>query len=175
MQSYIDKAKKIRLAIFDVDGILTTGKLTYDANGLTCKDFHVLDGQGMKLLQKSGIKIGIITTCKSAAIKRRMQDLNIEHVYQGQVEKLSAYEDLKQKLQLNDEQIAYIGDDLPDLPLLRRAGLSITVPHAPDIIRQHVHFVTQKKGGKGAVREICEFIMKAQETYQSILEHYLTQ
>lgn len=173
MQNIIDLAKKIRLVIFDVDGVLTAGELMYDANGISRKDFHVLDGQGMKLLQKTGVKIGIITTCKSPTTARRMQDLEIEYVYQGQVEKLAAYEDLKQKLQLSDEQVAYVGDDLPDLPILRRVGLPISVPNAAPIIHQHASWVTNKKGGQGAAREVCELIMNAQNTFQTILNSYL--
>lgn len=169
----LEKAKKIRLVIFDVDGILTTGKLIYDANGVSDKEFHVLDGQGMKLLQKTGVKVGIITTCRSAVTAKRMQDLNIEHVYQNQTDKLPAYLNLKEKLQLTDEQIAYIGDDLPDLPILRRVGLPVTVPHAPKIIQQHAAMITQTKGGHGAARELCDFLMHAQDTYQTIVDFYL--
>lgn len=173
MTAVSDKAKKIRLMILDVDGVLTTGHLTYSANGIEQKDFHVHDGQGLKFLQRSGVEIAIITTCQSLMVKRRTQDLNIKYVYQGQTEKLPAYEELKQKLQLTDEQIAYMGDDLPDLPILRRVGLAISVPNAPQIIRDQVAFVTTKKGGKGAVREVCDFIMQAQNTYQPLVDSYL--
>lgn len=173
MQKLIDKAKSIRLVIFDVDGVLTTGKLTYTAKGIEHKDFHVHDGQGIKLLLKTGVDVAIITTCKSETIGRRMQDLGIPHVYQGQVEKLPAYEELKQKLKLTDAQIAYIGDDLPDLPILCRVGLAVTVPNAPRVLHEHASWVTKRKGGKGAARELCEFIMDAQNTYQSIVDSYL--
>lgn len=175
MQTLQEKAKKIRLVIFDVDGVLTSGELIYNSHGIERKEFHVHDGQGMKLLQKSGVEIGIITTCTSEAIKRRMQDLQIAHVYQGQIEKLHAYEDLKQKLQLSDEHIAYVGDDLPDLPILRRVGLAISVANAPKIIKEHATWITQKEGGKGAAREVCELIMHAQDTYQTLMNAYLTQ
>lgn len=173
MDSIIEKAKSIRLALFDVDGVLTAGTLHYGNNGIESKHFNVHDGQGLKLLQKSGVTIGIITTCKTDTVKRRMQDLGIEHVYQGQVDKLPAYEDIKQKLNLTDNQISYVGDDLPDLAILSRVGLSITVSNAPKIMRQYTHWVTKKKGGKGAVREVCELIMQAQGTYQSIINAYL--
>jgi len=173
MQAIIDKAKNIRLAIFDVDGILTTGILSYGLDGIETKNFHVHDGQGMKLLQKSGVEIGIITSCKSDMVRRRMQDLGITHVYRGVYDKLPAYLELKEKLSLTDSQIAYIGDDLPDLPLLVRAGLAITVPNASDIIKKNSHWVTTAKGGKGAAREVCDFIMQAQGTYSSIIESFL--
>jgi 3-deoxy-D-manno-octulosonate 8-phosphate phosphatase (KDO 8-P phosphatase) len=173
MECILEKAKQIRLALFDVDGVMTAGALYYGSQGIESKHFHVHDGQGMKLLQKSGVMIGIITTCQSDIVKRRMHDLGIEHVYQGQVDKLPAYEDIKQKLNLQDQHIAYVGDDLPDLPILDRVGLAITVCNAPKVMHQYVHWVTKKKGGKGAVREVCELIMQAQNTYQSIIHSYL--
>lgn len=173
MQSLVEKAKNIRLVIFDVDGVLTAGTLTYGLNGIEVKNFHVHDGQGMKLLQKTGVTLAIITTCKSDILKRRMLDLDIPHLYQGQIDKLPAYEDIKQKLNLTDQQIAYVGDDLPDLPMLKRVGLAITVANAPKIIQQHTHWITKAKGGKGAVREVCDFIMQAQGTYQTIIDSYL--
>lgn len=173
MQSLVEKAKKIRLVIFDVDGVLTAGVLSYDHEGIESKHFHVHDGQGMKLLKKSGVDIAIITTCQSSIVKRRMQDLEIQHTYQGQVDKLPAYEDVKQKLHLEDQQIAYVGDDLPDLPMFRRVGLAITVANAPKVIQDHAHWITQAKGGHGAAREVCDFIMHAQGTYQKMIDSYL--
>ncbi|MCC2667429.1 MAG: kdsC [Gammaproteobacteria bacterium] len=169
----IQKAKKIRLAAFDVDGVLTGGGMLYGKEGIESKHFHVHDGQGIKCLKQSGIEVAIITACKSVMVERRMQDLGIKHVYQGQLSKLSAYEDLKQKLQFRDEEIAYTGDDLPDLPILRRVGFAITVPDASKIIKEHTHWTTTQRGGQGAVREICDFIMQAQGTYQSIVDSYL--
>lgn len=173
MESISEKAKNIKLVIFDVDGVLTAGVLSYSNHGIEVKNFHVHDGQGIKLLKKSGIDIGIITTCKSDIVKQRMQDLGIDHLYQGQIDKLPAYEDLKQKLKLTDKQIAYVGDDVPDLPILKRVGLAITVANAPKIIQQHTHWTTTAKGGKGAAREVCDLIMQAQGTYQSIIDAYL--
>ncbi|HEX2548347.1 MAG TPA: HAD-IIIA family hydrolase [Gammaproteobacteria bacterium] len=173
MQSLIDKAKDIRLVIFDVDGVLTAGVLSYDHQGIESKHFHVHDGQGMKFLKKSGVEIAIITTCQSEIIKRRMQDLGVTHTYQGHFDKLPAYEDVKQKLNLQDNQIAYVGDDLPDLPMLLRVGLAVTVANAPKIIQDNVHWITKAKGGKGAAREVCDFIMQAQGTYQTMINSYL--
>ena len=174
MKSIIDRAKQIRLTILDVDGVLTSGELIYGVNGSELKQFHVLDGQGIKFLQKSGIEVAIITARHSEIIVKRMSDLEITHVYQGNIDKLPAYEDLKQKLKLEDHQIAYMGDDLPDLPIIRRVGLGVTVPNAPTIMHDHARLVTKAKGGKGAVRELCELIMNAQGTYQAILDSYLT-
>ena len=174
MSTLIDKAKKIRLAASDVDGVLTAGGMPYGSGGIEAKHFHVHDGQGMRHLLQTGVEVAIITACSSPIIKRRMEDLGIKHVYQAQLDKLAAYEELKQKLGLKDEEIAYTGDDLPDLPILSRVGLAITVANAPKIMQQYVHWTTQNKGGKGAAREVCDFIMHAQGTYQTIIDSYLT-
>jgi len=172
MQSIVDKAKNIRLVIFDVDGVLTAGILAYGVDGIESKHFHVHDGQGMKSLKKSGIEIAIITSCQSDIVQRRMRDLGVIHIYQT-TDKLKAYEDIKTKLQLQDNQIACVGDDLPDLPLLSRAGLAVTVANAPKIIQERVHWTTKAAGGFGAAREVCDFIMHAQGTYQNIIDAYL--
>jgi len=173
MDSLFEKAKKIRLVIFDVDGVLTTGALFYGANGTELKEFHVHDGQGMKTLQKLGIPIAIITSRQSDIVTHRMRELGINYVYQNQVDKLPAYEEIKQKLKLSDENIAYIGDDLPDLPLLTRAGLAITVANAPSVMQQYAHWTTHSKGGEGAAREVCDFIIQAQGLYSMMIESYL--
>lgn len=174
MENIIEKAKGIKLLILDVDGVLTTGVIYYGSQGIEFKGFHVHDGLGIKLLQKTGVKVAIISAKKSEAVERRIKDLNIEHTYLGHEDKLPAYEELKQKLGLNDAEIAYMGDDLPDFPLLRRVKLAITVPQAPMIIKQAVDLITKNKAGKGAVREACEFIMEAQDKYQSVIQSYLT-
>ncbi|TAK77516.1 MAG: HAD-IIIA family hydrolase [Gammaproteobacteria bacterium] len=171
----LDKAKDIKLLILDVDGVLTSGVIYYGPRDIELKGFHIHDGAGIKLLQKTGVIVAVISGKTSEAVEKRIEDLGIKHAYLGQEEKLSAYESLKQQLQLTDQQIAYMGDDLIDLPLLRRAHLAITVPQAPDIIKQHVDFTTEKKGGKGAVREVCELIMNAQGHYESVIQSYLTQ
>lgn len=173
MSTLEDKAKEIRLLILDIDGILTNGVLYYGNADIEMKGFHVHDGIGLKLLRKTGVQVAIISAKKSQSIEKRIQDLRIEHAYFGHEEKLPVYEELKKKLNLTDKQIAYVGDDLPDLPILRRVGFSMTVPNAPEIIRKYVHLVTKNKGGKGAVREVCEFIMKAQDQYESVLQSYL--
>ncbi|OGT37523.1 MAG: hypothetical protein A3F11_02585 [Gammaproteobacteria bacterium RIFCSPHIGHO2_12_FULL_37_14] len=172
MSAIRDKAKLIQLLILDVDGILTNGELYYDRDGEQLKCFHVHDGLGIQLLQKCGVKIAVISSKKSAAVSHRLNHLDIQHVYLGQDNKLTAYAELKQQLQLDDNHIACMGDDLPDLPLLRRAGFAITVPQAPEIIRDHVDMITTREAGKGAVREACEFIMIAKELYQNVLKPY---
>lgn len=173
MASIQEKAKPIRLLILDVDGVLTNGTIYYGTNGIELKGFHIHDGMGIKLLHKAGIEVAIISGKNSEPVARRLQDLQVEHVFLGHTDKLPIYESLKQKLGLPDEQIAYVGDDLPDLPLLRRTGLSITVPGAPAIISEHVDFITNNPGGAGAVREVCELILKAQNKYENVVKSYL--
>lgn len=168
-----EKAKNIRLLILDVDGVLTNGIIYYGNADTMLRGFNLHDGLGIKLLQKSGIIVGIITAKASAAVLNRAAELKIEHVYAGQEEKIIAYEKLKTKLTLADSEIAYMGDDLPDLPILRRVGLAITVPQASELIKQHADIITQKKGGKGAVREICEFLLNIQGQFDSVIQSYL--
>jgi 3-deoxy-D-manno-octulosonate 8-phosphate phosphatase (KDO 8-P phosphatase) len=160
----IEKAKNVKLLILDVDGVLTSGAIYYGNDNIEMRSFHIHDGLGIKLLQQTGVKVGIISGKKS--------DLNIQYAYLGNDDKLPAYEELKQKLHLQDQDIAYMGDDLPDLPLLRRTGFSITVPNAPAIIKQYADYITQSKAGYGAVREVCELIMQAQGQYQTVIDKY---
>jgi len=169
----IEKAKKIRLLILDVDGVLTSGRLYYGPNSLRMLDFHIQDGLGMKLLQKSGVEIAIITSRTSDAVTERMAELNIKYVFQAQHEKIIAYESLKNTLQLSDKEIACMGDDLPDLPLLRRVGLSATVANAPNIIQQQVDWISEKNSGDGAVRALCEALMQAQNTWDAMMKPFL--
>ena len=156
------RAARIKLAVFDVDGVLTDGRLYYGAGGEELKVFHVHDGQGLKRLQKAGVTLAIISGRDSAAVTRRMQDLGIEHVFQGDEHKLPIFERLLQKLGLTAEQAACVGDDLPDLPLLQRAGLAVAVANAQAPIKDAAHYVTTSRGGRGAAREVCDLILTAQ-------------
>lgn len=173
MERILEKAAKIKLAIFDVDGVLTDGNLYYTDSAVDFKAFHAHDGLGIKLLQQSGVEIGIITSHQSPMITRRMAALGIQHVFQGQQHKLAAYQQLLTELQLTDENVCYVGDDLPDLPLIRRVGLGIAVANAVPFVRQHAHWQTSERGGHGAVREVCELIMRAQDTWQTMHDQYL--
>lgn len=179
MQAVNEKAKSIRLLLLDVDGVLTTGAIYYgnhsaNNDALEFKGFHVHDGFGIKLLQSTGVQVGIISAKSSPAVARRLADLKIELVFLGYEEKLPAYEAIKQKLGFSDQEIAYMGDDLPDLPVLQRVGLSMTPPQAVAEVKQRVDYITENKAGKGAVREACELIMKAQGSYQSVIQSYLS-
>lgn len=175
MDSAIAKAQEIKLFIFDIDGVMTSGVIYYGSNHTEFKGFHIHDGLGIKLLQKAGIEVAVISGKKSDVVAKRLQDLTITHAYLGHEHKIPAYEELKNKLNLNDKQIAYMGDDLPDLPLFRRASLSITVPQAPEIMKQYADIITNKKAGKGAVREACEFVLTAQGKWEGLLQSYLTE
>lgn len=156
------RAARIKLVVFDVDGVLTDGRLYYGAGGEELKVFNVHDGQGMKRLQQAGVQLAIISGRDSAAVIRRMQDLGIEHVFQGDERKLPIFERLLQKLGLTPEQAACVGDDLPDLPLLQKAGLAVAVANALPALKQAAHHVTGARGGRGAAREICDLILDAQ-------------
>ena len=157
-----ERAARVRLAVFDVDGVLTDGRLYYGAGGEELKVFHVHDGQGLKRLQAAGVTLAVISGRDSAAVTRRMQDLGVEHVFQGDEHKLPIFERLLKKLGLTAEQCACVGDDLPDLPLLQRAGLAVAVANAQAPVKEAAHYVTTAWGGRGAAREVCDLILAAQ-------------
>ena len=167
------KAQGIRLVIFDVDGVLTDGSLFLGDDGQEYKAFNSRDGHGMKMLQQSGVMIGIITGRTSEVVRIRMESLGIEHVYQGKHEKLPAYQELRDKLGLQDSQVAYVGDDLVDLPIMRRVGLAIAVNDAHPMVVQYADWRTPHAGGCGAGRDVCEMIMEAQGHLKAALEAYL--
>ena len=173
MQEILNLAARIKLVIFDVDGVLTDGSLYLGDDGQEYKAFNSKDGLGMKMLQASGIDIGIITARTSDVVRIRMESLGIRHVYQGRQEKLPAFEELKQKLKLSNEQIAYVGDDVVDLPIMHRAGLAITVQDAHRLVVERAHWQTHAPGGRAAAREVCELLMEAQGTLQQALNPFL--
>lgn len=173
MQDILDKAKLIKLVIFDVDGVLTDGSLFLGDDGQEYKAFHSKDGFGMKLLQSTGVEIGIITARSSKLVEYRMKSLDIQHVYQGRLDKLAAYHELLEKLGLEKEQTAYVGDDVVDLPVMKHAGLAIAVQDAHPLAKQHSHWQTPHNGGRGAARDVCELIMEAQGTLQGQLDKFL--
>ncbi len=167
------RAAAVRLVIFDVDGVLTDGGLYFSDDGQEHKVFYSRDGHGMKMLQYTGIEIGIITGRTSHVVNHRMKNLGITHVYQGQEIKLPAYEALLNKLGLCSHEVAYVGDDVVDLAIMRRVGLAIAVQDAHPLVKQHAHWITPTPGGRGAARDVCEVIMGAQGTLKGQLEkHY---
>ncbi len=173
MQDILEKARHIRLVIFDVDGVLTDGSLYLGDDGQEYKAFNSLDGHGMAMLKASGVEIGIITGRTSEVVRIRMESLGIRHVFQGQRDKRPAYEALKAELGLEDHQIAYVGDDVVDLPVMTRVGLAVAVQDAHPFCRRHAHWITPDRGGHGAARNVCELIMEAQGTLEAALRSYL--
>jgi 3-deoxy-D-manno-octulosonate 8-phosphate phosphatase (KDO 8-P phosphatase) len=152
-----------------VDGVMTDGGLTIGDDGQEYKTFNTQDGLGMKLLKASGVDMAIITGRTSNVVKQRAESTGVAHFYQGVDDKLVAYQDLSLKMGLKPEQIAFMGDDVVDMPPMLRCGFAITVPAAPNSVKQHAHYITQKEGGRGAVREVCELIMQAQGTLDAQL------
>jgi len=168
-----ERAAKIRLLVVDVDGVLTDGKLYFDHAGNELKAFNTRDGLGMKALQRFGIEVAVITGRKSEAVAHRMNQLGIKHVYQGREDKLDAFLDLLRITGLDAQQVCFAGDDWIDLPVLLRAGLAVSVADAEEQVKQQVHWVTGRNGGDGAVREICNLILSAQEKDQIIMDEIL--
>lgn len=172
-RTLLERASQIKLAIFDVDGVLTDGRLYFLEDGTEMKAFNTLDGQGIKMLMASGVTTAIISGRNSPATERRARNLGIPHLYQGREDKLVVLDELLQQLGLSYEQVAHLGDDLPDLPVMRRVGLGMAVANASDFVRRHAHGVTQARGGEGAAREYCELILRAQGNLDAALNHYL--
>ncbi|BBN59824.1 KdsC family phosphatase [Hydrogenovibrio marinus] len=169
----LEKAAKIKLLILDIDGVLSDNKLYYGDNGIEYKSFHTRDGHGMVMLQQSGIEIGIITGRKSPLIDKRMKDLKVKHVYQGVPDKLPTFLKLVEELGLDLSEIAYMGDDILDLPILTRVGLAACPKNADTEVPQHVHYVSRFNGGEGCVREMCELLLKSQGLWQKHIDFYL--
>jgi 3-deoxy-D-manno-octulosonate 8-phosphate phosphatase (KDO 8-P phosphatase) len=172
MKDILAKAAQIKLVVFDVDGVLTDGSLFVGDDGQEYKAFHSRDGLGMKMLRQSGVEIGIITARTSEVVKHRMENLDIQHVYQGRLDKLPAIKELLAKLDLTFEQTAYVGDDVVDLPVMTQVGLAIAVQDAHPLAKQHAHWQTPHGGGRGAARDVCELIMEAQNTLDTQLKTF---
>lgn len=173
MQAVFEFARKIRLVIFDVDGVLTDGCLFVGDDGQEYKAFSSLDGHGMKMLKSSGVELAIITGRTSRVVALRAHNLGISHLHQGVEDKLATFRQLIDTLQLTPDQCAFMGDDVVDLPVMRRCGLALCVPAAPSLVKQHAHYVTTLPGGRGAAREACELIMQAQGTFDAAMASYL--
>jgi len=169
----IEKAKKLKLLILDVDGVLTDGKLFFDNDGNEYKSFHARDGHGIKLLRQTGVEVAVISGRKSNSVALRMKSLGIEYVYQGHENKIAAFNEIIEKLGIRPEQAAHVGDDVLDLPVMSRVGLAIAVQDANDAVKQRADWCTELAGGCGAVREVCDFIMQAQGTFDDVLSPYL--
>lgn len=162
MQVLLDKASAIKLVVFDVDGVLTNGSLILGENGDEYKVFHAHDGLGLVMLREAGLSVAVISARSSPIVAERMAALGIEYVYQGQSDKQTAISELMNTLNVSKNETAFVGDDLIDLPAMSRAGLAIAVANAQPLVLEKADWVTGKSGGKGAVREVCEMILKAQ-------------
>jgi 3-deoxy-D-manno-octulosonate 8-phosphate phosphatase (KDO 8-P phosphatase) len=169
----VARAAGVRLMIFDVDGILTDGSLHYGPDGEAIKTFNVLDGHGIKLLQQSGVATAIISARKSDIVARRAADLGIRHLHQGVHDKYAAFKQLLADTRCTEHETGFIGDDVIDLPILTRVGFAASVPNGHIEVRSRVHYVTEAFGGRGAVRELCDLILKAQGNYEAALAPYL--
>lgn len=167
MSSLLEKAAKVRLMIFDVDGVLTDGSLYYDAQGEAIKRFNVMDGLGIRLLQQAGIITAIISARRSEIVSKRAADLGIAHVIQGRHDKLQAYQELCLTLDVSAAETGFIGDDIVDLSLLERVGFPVAVANAHADLTTKVVYQTQAAGGNGAVREVCDLLLKAQNKYDA--------
>jgi 3-deoxy-D-manno-octulosonate 8-phosphate phosphatase (KDO 8-P phosphatase) len=173
MEEYIlERAKNIKLLLLDVDGVLTDGKIIYDSKGRDMKFFDVYDGMGVYLLKKAGIKTVLITAKGSRAIRPRAKDMQVEEVFENISPKSSALDKILKKYKVSVDEICFVGDDLVDLCLMKRVGFAVAVFNAIPEIKQNSHYITLKEGGRGAVREIAELLLKVQGKWKDALAHY---
>jgi len=169
-----ERAKRIKAVVLDIDGVMTDGRIIYSIYGDELKFFDVQDGFGITLLQRAGIKTFIITAKKSRIVGTRARDMKVTKTYQGYHDKLMPFNDMLRRFRLSPGEICFIGDDLIDIPVLKRAGLAVAVPNAVEEVKASAHYVTHKAGGRGAVREICDLIIKAQGKWDLATGKYFT-
>lgn len=169
----IERLRRVRLLALDVDGVLSDGQLYFDSDGVEIKSFSVLDGHGLKLAKRFGIEVALITGRDSPMVTRRAAALGIKHLYQGVEKKLPVLRELCQQLNITLDEVAYCGDDMPDLAAIYHSAVGISVPNAPDYIQRHADWVTQRAGGQGAAREICDTLLRAQGHWDALLDSYL--
>ncbi len=172
-ESIIEKIKLVKLLILDVDGVMTDGSIVYDDEGRETKSFNARDGHGIKLLMRAGVRVALITARSSEVVSKRAAELGIATVYQGALDKLSAFSEILKELSLEAGETAYMGDDIIDLPVLKRAGFSAAPSDAAPEVIGRADYITEKNGGRGAVREVVEVILKAQSKWEDALEAYL--
>jgi len=167
-----EKVKRIKILILDVDGVLTDGRIFMDDNGVEIKAFDIKDGHGIRMAQRAGLKIALLSGRKSQTVLKRAEELEVVDVLQGMIDKLKGYEILREKYRLNPEEMAYIGDDVIDIPVLRRVGFSVAVPDAVSEAKEAAHYIAQLPGGRGAVREVIDLILKVQGRWDEVMERY---
>ena len=169
----LERVRRVKLMIFDVDGVLTDGTLYFSETGAELKAFNARDGHGLKMLKESGVEVAILSARRSRAVDVRAAELGITLVEQGAGDKGRAFESLIARAHASAEATGYMGDDLLDLPVLSRCGFAASVPEAPEVVRARVHHVTRAPGGRGAAREVCELIMRAQNTLDTAIARQL--
>jgi 3-deoxy-D-manno-octulosonate 8-phosphate phosphatase (KDO 8-P phosphatase) len=162
LEEALERARSVRLAIFDVDGVMTDGTLYIGASGEALKAFNILDGHGVKMLQAGGVATAILSGRSSEAVAHRARELGIAHVLQGIPDKVAAFERLAAQERMAPSECAFVGDDLPDVEVMKRCGLAVAVANAVDAVKACAHYVTRASGGRGAVREFCELVLRAQ-------------
>lgn len=165
----MDKAKDIKLVILDVDGVMTDGRIVIDDNGVETRNFDIKDGMGVVVLMMCGVDVAIITSKKSGAVRHRAEELKIKRFHEGIKKKTEPYEEMLKEMNISDAQVAYVGDDLVDLSMMKRVGLPIAVNDAVEDVKQHAAYITRARGGYGAVREVAEMILKAQDKWDKVL------
>ena len=173
-ENLLERMRRVKLMIFDVDGVLTDGTLYFSEAGAELKAFNTRDGHGLKMLRESGVEVAILSARRSRAVDMRAAELGISLVEQGVADKGKAFESLIARARAQAESAGYMGDDLVDMPVLARCGFAASVPEAPEFVRERVHHVTRAPGGRGAVREVCELIMRAQDTLDRAIARQLS-
>jgi 3-deoxy-D-manno-octulosonate 8-phosphate phosphatase (KDO 8-P phosphatase) len=168
-----EKAARVTLLLLDVDGVLTDGRLVFDADGREAKAFYVRDGHGIRLLQRAGVAVGIVTARRSAVVEIRARELGIELVCQGASDKVAVWRAICDERRLTPEETAYVGDDIQDVPLLRKVGFAAAVADAEPCVREAAHYVAGRPGGRGAVRDIADFILRAHGAWETVTREYL--
>ncbi len=167
-----DQLKKIKVLVLDMDGVLTDGSIIINSEGVETKIFSVQDGAGLKMLQRAGIEPVIISGRNSLVTKIRAKELNIKRVYMGMTSKKEAFEEIRREFRVESEEICVMGDDLVDLPLMLDSGVAVAVPDAPEYVKAKANYVTKKRGGKGAVREVTDMLIKVQGKWDNLTERY---
>jgi len=168
-----ERAKRIKVVMFDIDGVMTNGGLGLGDDGQEYKTFHSHDGLGLKMLRATGIQMAIVTARTSNVVLKRAENIKVTNIYQGAENKLVAFNQLLKDMNVTAEECAFMGDDVVDLPPMRRCGLAVTVPHATALVKEYAHYTTDRQAGFGAVRELCELIMKAQGTFDGQMARFL--
>ncbi len=171
-EELVKKIKSITFLILDVDGVLTDGKIIIDDLGNETKHFNVRDGHGLKMLMRTGIQVVLITGRTSKVVEHRARELGIKEIYQGSKNKVENLEEILRKKKVSGEQVAYVGDDIVDIPVFRRVGFSVAVEDASEYAKESADYITERKGGQGAVRELCEIILKIQGKWDDIVSRY---